>query len=436
VLFVVFLGALLFLVRGRHDEKEALQFRDFKQPYASSRCLLHGCNPYSERDTRAEFLKAGGVDNDFQVFRPFSALYPPFSFAVLAPIAALDWHSAHQAWFWIVGILFAVAVMLAADLCVGPSVDPDVGPGGNLPSTTWANALLLAIFTVTSTILLMLGQISGPVIALLVIGFWCLLREKGVWVAVVAFTLALALKPHDSALLICYLPFAGRVWRKTFMATAVLTAIVIVAGTLWCTHEPASAHWLADLETNLHGNASAGGVNDPTRGSLEALNMANLQPVFAAEDSDEHVYNAAAQLVTLVLLGAWAVPAYRMRNGSAKHLLAIASMACIMLLPIYHRQYDTRVLLLVFPAVGLLLAWRARTWGVASLGLLALATLVTSHMYLNRLTMRQGAQIKAAGAVKTLLLYRPLPLVELALAVLLIAAFYSYARAAAQRLTA
>jgi len=408
------LSCFAFIAKGYHDEHAALHFRDFKQPYASARCLLHGCNPYSETDTLHEFLLAGGRNDDAQVFRPYSALYPPFSFALLTPVAALSYHTAHFVWFWTIGLLFSAAALLAADLCLGVGV-------------SWANAFVLAVFTATSTVLLMLGQISGPVIALLVIGFWCLLRERLTWVAVITLTIALALKPHDSALLVCYLLFAGPRWRKAFLATAVLTAIIVVGGTLWCAHQPASAHWLADLSANLKGNAGAHGANDPTRGSIEAPYMANLQPLIAAEDSNEKVYNLAAQALTLLLLAAWAVPAWRMPNSMHKHILAIASMACIMLLPIYHRQYDTRVLLLVFPAVALLLAWR-RSWGIAGLAILAVATVTTSHTFVGKFTIGHDAAIERASSLKTLLLYRPLPEIELVLALFLVAAFYALSR--------
>ena len=87
-LALAFLGALTFVVRGYHDEQEALHFRDFKGPYSSARCLLKHCDPYSEEQTHAEFLRAGGNDDDKLVFDPYSALYPPFSLVALTPLAA------------------------------------------------------------------------------------------------------------------------------------------------------------------------------------------------------------------------------------------------------------------------------------------------------------------------------------------------------------
>lgn len=412
-------ASILFLdLRGIHDEREVLRFRDFKQPYASARCLLEGCNPYSEDDTRRAFIAAGGVDNDQEVFQPFSALYPPFSFALLAPLAALPYHAAETAWLALIAVSFPCAVLCIAELTLGYAA---LGP-----------LLALCLFTVSSTILLMLGQVSGPVIAFLVIGLYCLLRQRAVALGIALLTIAVVLKPHDAALPIGYLLFAGARLRRSFYAITAAALIAAAAGTLWCAHHPASAHWLADLRANLHGNSSSGNVNDPKRGSIEAVNMANLAPLFAVLTPDLPLAGAVAVLLSLGLLGWWAWTALRMENSLPKHLLALASMSAIMLLPIYHRQYDTRALLLLFPAAAVLLAWR-RSWGLPALAMLLLTTFLTAHQLLNKLTLTRHASIHSAGPWRTLAFYRPLPEIELAAAVFFTAAFHAYLRAPGSR---
>ena len=78
-------------------------------------------------------------------------------------------------------------------------------------------------------------------------------------------------------------------------------------------------------------------------------------------------------------------------------------------LPIYHRQYDTRILLLAFPAVAYLLAAGGRrVWGLLGLLLMTVATVVTAHPFLNRL-IRAPGPVEHAGPFRTLLLYRPMP---------------------------
>ncbi len=399
VVLLAFAGVFAFLVRGYHDEREALHFRDFKQPYASARCLLTGCDPYSEPATRAAFLAAGGRDDDKIVFDPYSALYPPFSLVALLPVAALPYPTAHAVWEALIAAGFSLAALLAAQLCL------DAGAGAAL-----APVALLSALTASSTILLMLGQISGVVIALVVIAFFCLLRERFLPAAAVCFFVALMLKPHDAALPFLYLLFAGPRWRRVFYVAAGLSIVFAGASLLWFAHAPAAAHWLAELEANLQGNAAPGSVNSPAPGHPQAVNLTDLQAVFAAVRDRARFYNGTALALSVLLFGAWLAPVVRLRNGLPKHLPAIAAMACLALLPIYHRQYDTRILLLAFPAVAFVLA-RRRAWGFVGLSLLTVATVVSTHQYLNRLIPGSAG----AGPARTLALYRPMPEVLLLL---------------------
>ena len=407
VLCLLALGVALFNVRGHLDERLALRSIDFKQPYASARCLLEGCDPYSESQTHAAFTRAHGTD-DYGVFVPYSALYPPFSLEALTPLAALPYGEAHALWQGLIASLFSIAVLLTAELCLGF--------GANLP------VVVLAAFTAGSTIMLMEGQISGIVISLLVIGFWCLLRRRFFSISVVCLTVALLLKPHDAAIPFLYLLFAGKRWRHVFEVTAGCSILLALAGILWCSSHPASHHWLAELIANVHGNGSVGNVNDPARGSAGAMQSTSLEALVGAVFTHPAVYTAVAYLVSGALLLAWAYPAVRMRNSLEKHVLALASISCLALLPVYHRQYDTRMFLLVFPAAALL--WRSsrHRWGLAAVLLLALATFSTAHQVL-RLDALSGA-ITKAGPLATLLRYRPLSETALALTLFFLAAFY------------
>jgi hypothetical protein len=109
-----------------------------------------------------------------------------------------------------------------------------------------------------------------------------------------------------------------------------------------------------------------------------------------------------------LFLAAWLVPMIRLREGLRKHALAVAAIACLALMPVYHRQYDSRMLLLVFPAVAVLLAHRRdREWGLAALGLTAVATVATSHNFLHVLE-RHESRILHASALRTLVMYRPI----------------------------
>ncbi len=411
-LVLALLAVLAFTGRGYQDERAALHFRDFKQPYASARCVLTHCDPYSEPDTRAAFLAAGGVDDDKVVFDPYSALYPPFSLLALTPIAALPYPVAHTVWEALVAAAFSAAVLLMADLCVAVS------------EASLVTVLLLAVFTFSSTILLMLGQVSGLVIALLAIGFACLMRGRFLPLAALCLCLAVLLKPHDAAIPLLYLLFAGRRWRLTFAAVAVVSILFAAGSIVWFDHMPSTAHWLPELRANLAGNAGAGAVNNPA-GHIQGLELTNLQAIFALVRDNPAFYNNASFAVTLLLLLAWAAAAARLPNTLPKHVLAIAAISCLALLPIYHRQYDTRILLLVFPAVAYLAGRRGhRAWGFLGLALLAGAIVLTAHQVHSHFLLPRLQAIQQASAARTLLLYRPLQASVLVLFLYLLASMF------------
>jgi hypothetical protein len=406
-LLLALMGIVVFLSRGYHDERLALKFRDFKQPYSSARCLVKGCDPYNESSTRAVFLAAHGQDSDSVVFEPYSALYPPFSLAALVPVAALEYPEAHVLWEFLIAATFSAAVLLTADLCA-------LAGSVALPVT------LLAVFTASSTILIMLGQISGLVIALLAIGFACVARAGFAsrpawlpspvyaWVAGICFCVAVLLKPHDAAIPLLYLLFAGRTWRRVFAVILIVSLVFAGASLAWFAHMPQTAHWLPELRANLHGNAMPGGPNSPRPDQIGGLEQAGLQSIFAIFIATPGIYNLAAIAASLMFLAAWLVPMIRLRDGLRKHTLAVAAIACLALMPVYHRQYDSRMLLLVFPAIAILLAQRRdRGWGLAALGLAAVATVVTSHNFLHILE-RHESRILHASTLQTLVMYRPI----------------------------
>jgi hypothetical protein len=410
---LLLLGILAFVGKGYKDEQAALHFRDFKQPYASARCVLHGCDPYAEAPTREQFLEAGGVDEDATVFQAYSSLYPPPSLVMLTPVAALRYPAAHELWFVVIALLFSLASAAVAELSLS-----FLGGGTAIVLT-----VVLAAFIFSSTILLMLGQITGPVVSLLVIGAWLLIHDRLRWLAVLCLTAALLLKPHDSLLIVgLYLLVAGARWRRAWLAVMAL-ALVFTAGSLaWFQHSPATSHWTTELPANLKGNTSSGNVNDATLSNLQASEIADLKALVGTVTPSPRLATLGELGGSAILLLLWIVPVVRMRDTRTKHVLALAALSAITLLLIYHRQYDTRLLLLVFPATALLLA-RRRGWGLAALALTAVASVITSHKYGNFLVVRQ-TRLGSETAAQALVSYRPLPEIELLLALFFIAALW------------
>ncbi len=326
-------------------------------------------------------------------------------------------------WEALIATSFSLAVLLTADLCA-------------LAGSVVLPVLLLAVFTAGSTILLMLGQISGLVIALLAIGFACVARSEFarrgalspagayLWIAGICFCAAVLLKPHDAALPLLYLLFAGRRWQRVFFGILAVSLLFAGASLVWFAHLPQAAHWLTELRANLHGNAMPGGPNSPRPDQIGGVEQAGLQSIFAVFLANARVYDLAAVGVSVAFLVAWLAAVARLQSSLRKHALAVAAIACLSLLPVYHRQYDSRMLLLVFPAVAVMFAdRRSKSWGAAALGLTAIAVGLTSHNFLHILEHNQK-RILHASAIQTLLLYRPIAVSMLVLFLFFLSSLY------------
>ena len=99
ILWIRLLSGLVFLLKSYTDQRNSVPLRDFKQPYASARCLAYGCDPYSETETQRIFIQAGGnLAEDTEVFVPYSALYPPPAPYLLEPIGMLPYPIAKRLW--------------------------------------------------------------------------------------------------------------------------------------------------------------------------------------------------------------------------------------------------------------------------------------------------------------------------------------------------
>lgn len=401
---VILLGCIAFAAMGIHHENRS-KFRDFRQPYASARCLLAHCDPYGEADTRAQYLAAGGVDDVDGVFAPYSALYPPPALLLLVPIAALPYPAAHAVWMTLLIVGFSAAAFLMGDLCSRYEL--------LLP------AIGIGIFGWKSNEILILGQISGIAIALACIGLWALLRGKTI-LASVCIACALCLKPHDVAFLLPYFLVAGVPWRRTLLTIVGIAAAITLGGVLWCSLTPASSHWLTELRANVAGSTAPGMANDSTPINPKASEVMSLQAVFSVINREPRFYSTASYATTAVLLLLWLYPALRLQNSKDKHLLSIAFLACLTMLPLYHRFYDTRLLLVVFPAIALLLA-RRRWLGIAALVIFS----VQIFPKFGHLTARVS-QPNELGMLHFLLTQRLMQLDLLALAVFFLAVMLRY----------
>ena len=429
---LVVLGCLFFAGRGYHDQTLVVQSRDFKPVYGGARCLIDGCDPYDLVQVESAYARQGGNLADLVPFQPFYAGYPPSALSLVIPLALLPFDLARMLWLGTGILLFSCAALCMADLCGGRHA-------------LWVQGFLAA-FVATSTLLIMLAQPSMISISLTVIATWCFLRRRYVVPGILAFAMSLTLKPQVGGLVwLFFLLSAGTVagdremkamgargwsFRRLAVTTLVATVVLMIPGILLAFHNPASAHWPQELHANLVGIAARGGLCNPGPMNVEAQSITSLQTIFSLIRDVPRFYDLAAHAVFALLFLVWVtllrrpgtVPPVE-EDGraavAAKDLLALAAAAALTFLPVYHRQYDTRLMLLMFPAVAVL-ASSHRWMGRAAVVLTAVATLTLSHQFDQAGPWLVKHGVTLPGPV-WLIFYRPLPLT-----LLLLTCFFIY----------
>jgi hypothetical protein len=114
---------------------------------------------------------------------------------------------------------------------------------------------------------------------------------------------------------------------------------------------------MQELHANLVETSARGDLNDPGPTSLGAHTLGmivSLQTVVSYFCDDSRIYNPVSYLICAPFLLVWAFFTLRTPATQQRSWLALASIAALALLPVYHRQYDAKLLLLTVPACALL----------------------------------------------------------------------------------
>ena len=392
----------------RNSAGGGIKARDFGSVYYGARCVLHHVNPYDAKRALREFEAAGG---EFPTSSPREEaaaritiavqINLPTALLVLAPLALLPWPVAQVVWLGLIAGLLVVAALLMWNL----AVEAPVFAG-------WmAGFMLLNCLGV-----LVVGNLAGVVVPLCAIAAWCFLRKRYELAGVVMLALCLVMKPHDSGFVWLYFVLAGGTGRKRAVQTLALAAVLGICAAIWIA--PASPHWVQELHANVGGGLAPGGFNDPgptgltnrTLGSV--ISLQNAASVFS---DNPRFYNPLSYLIGGGLILAWATAVLRKRSTPEAASLALATISVLSLLPVYHRPYDAKLLLLTVPACAMLWAGGgAKRW--IALGLTTAAIFVTSDIPLiiwTVATSKVAASPSTLGGKLTMLALQPAPLVLL-----------------------
>jgi hypothetical protein len=410
-MYLVGLASAIFVLLGlalEHGSPSAMV--DFKVVYYSARCLLEHGDPYRESDLLAVYRREAGASTaDTVKTRQIETryIYLPTAFPVTAPFAVLGYGPAHVLWMALTAGSFILASFLMWSLAAG---DAPLLAG-----------LLVATVLANSELLMILGNAAGVALSLCLIAAWCFLKERYVAAGVVCMAVSLVLKPQDSGLVWLYFLLAGGLYRRRALETLAAVAAISVPAVLWISL--AAPHWPGEMRANMAALSAHGAVSDPGPASSGAHGLGaitDLQAVISVFRDDPRVYDPVSYVVCGAILLVWAWKTLRTRATQSSAWLALASVSALTMLPMYHRQYDAKLVLLMIPACAMLWAEGGRTkWLAAALSAAGVILLADFPMAIFILAIN-SYRLPTTGLGGELLTYAqifPVPIILLSIAV-------------------
>jgi hypothetical protein len=403
------LGAIIFIAAGVFWESSTpAPLMDFRTAYYSARCLVRGCDPYRQSDVARLFgadaeLMPRNLDAENMVVT--RNVYLPSEFALTVPFALLPFRAAAACWIAAIALSLVLAAWLMWN--AGSSYSPLL------------TGALLFVFLANCESLLVGGNPAALAVALCTIAAWCFVTERFTAAGILCLALSLALKPHDSGFVWLYFLLAGGANRRRALATLMVVAIIAVPMVLWVTH--LSPHWLGEMHSNLLAFSAHGGINDPgpaSSGGHGIVMITDLQAAIAPFWDDPRVYNSASYAICAPLFLILIFVTVRSAKARVNAWFALASIAALSMLPLYHRQYDAKLILLTVPACAILRAEGGAIGWIAVLVNLA-GILVTADIpwaiFLGLLAWLHGPNSGLAATLLTIAQTVPVPFTLLAL---------------------
>ena len=387
---------------------------DFKNVYLGERVFCQHHDPYDQSELlRVYFAEGGerapGASPGYRTQMIVACqMYLPSALLLIAPFGLLPWPVAYLTWIALTTCGITTAAILMWQVASRYATSPPL--------------YMILFLLLNSGILFAGGNAAGVAVALCIIAAWCFLEDRYVTVGMACMAVSLAIKPHDAGLIWLYLLLAGAATRKRALKTLFLITVTIgLIALVWV--QRISPHWLPELQQNLREYSVPGSFNDPgpvANRTVGAGMIIDLETVTSVVRDDPGFYKISAYLLCTPLVLFWGFLTLRSRFAKERAWLALAAIAPLAMLPVYHRPYDAKLLLLVIPACAM--HWSAtraiRAW--SSLILTGAAIVFTSDFplaFLSILSNKVHVPGGASGAVMTILLMRPAPLALLALGV-------------------
>ena len=348
--YLLGLGCLVFILFGSALEHiSPVSMTDFRTYYYSSRCLLQNRDPYDPEQTSAiyhgeETERPNDSAKNQMVITKY--IYLPGTLSLTVPGALLPFGVCRVLWMISNAGCLILAAFLAWDLAI--------------PYAPIVSGALIGFLVANSELVLITGNAVGVAVGLCVIAVWCFIKKRLELIGIISLAVSLVLKPHDAGLVWLYFLLAGGIGRRRALQSLLAVAIISAPGVAWVT--AIAPNWIGELKANISALSVHGGVADPGPSSSGAHALAmqiNLQTVLSMIKDDPRFYNPASYLLCGALIILWAGKVLRSPSSPRTAWIALAVVASLSMLPVYHRQDDAKLLLLAIPACAIL--WAERT---------------------------------------------------------------------------
>ena len=382
---------------------------DFAESFYAARCALEQHDPYDGVCTLRAYEADGGTlllksPTVAKLARLDVAIaeYPPTGLFVLAPLAALPWHLAHVVWFWLIAGLLVLAALAMWDLS---------------SETSTIAGCIGGFMLVNCMMLLDAGNPAGVVVPLAVIAAWCFLERRFEVAGIASLAVTLMIKPQIAEFVWLYFVLAGGTGRKRALQTLAAVIVLGIWSAFWIARS--SPHWTEELPNHIAMLAGRGAMNNVGPTGLTYMSpdpIICLENAFSVIDDDPRFYDSLSYVIGGGLILAWGITVLRKQLNREGAVLGLAAASVLMLLPVYHRSHDAKLLMLTIPACAMLWArGGARRW--MALILTGAAIFFTSDVA-NILLYIAQSKIPAApsglGGKLKLLMEHPAPIVLLA----------------------
>jgi hypothetical protein len=416
-LAVFVIACIAAIHRGRNYDPNGAQTCDFISPYSGARCLLHGCDPYAQTDLQAQYVAAHGSLSALDERHNWNVLlpvYPPSTFLLIAPLTIFDYPTAQAIWFYTGALLFCIATGLLTYF-----VEREM---------QWLYLLLAAVmlWSANTDFLLGPGQPSTFAIAFTALAVWAFYKTDAKWLGVIFLALGLAMKPHMAIAVFLFLLLRKGLKREAIAAGA-LAILLLGAAIVWLQISMHSFAWFANFQHAVSVGIAPGGTNEPSPANPSGMHIINIQTIVSIWASSPHVYGLISLLLVVAIGALWLWTYLKAGNtipSPQSDLFAMAGLLCLSLLPVYHRDYDARLLLLTIPPM----VWLLRRHLGLGLVVLAVSTPLlfcqTTMHTLKYLLVHHRGDFSQLSSIETLLYLRQQSIALLALAIVWPIAYY------------